>query len=167
MPVRTTPAVMGYGSGLAIIMSAFNYTGGKLTGYAIDPTVDEVGRKEYLRKNRRRPFEDTVEDIGEGRGTSCPHPISPDPSLVKLCLLPCPYRYLRSRLRREKGREAQGRLRLRRTSHPRLGCPLDLFFVIIPDAPTIPSTFQFQLDPLPVFAFCFVASPFILSMLLL
>jgi len=52
----------------SIVLGFFNYTGGKLTGYAKDPTVDEVGRKEYLRKNRRRPFEDTIEELGEGRG---------------------------------------------------------------------------------------------------
>lgn len=39
-----------------------------MQGYAKDPEVDEVGRKEYLRKNRRRPLEDTVAELGEGRG---------------------------------------------------------------------------------------------------
>jgi hypothetical protein len=67
--VRTAPAVFGYGTALAVVLAAFNYTGGKLTGYNKDPTVDEVGRKEYLRKNRRRPLEDIVTELGEGRGT--------------------------------------------------------------------------------------------------
>lgn len=62
------PAVAGYGAGLAILLGAFNYTGGKLTGYEKDTTVDEVSRKEYLRKNRRRPMEETVQELGEGRG---------------------------------------------------------------------------------------------------
>jgi len=39
-----------------------------LSGYTRDPTVDEVSRKEYLRKNRRRPIEQTVAELGEGRG---------------------------------------------------------------------------------------------------
>ena len=56
------------GAGLAVILAAFNYTGGRLSGYAKDPDVDEVGRKEYLRRNRRRPLEDTVAELGEGRG---------------------------------------------------------------------------------------------------
>jgi len=30
--------------------------------------VDEVSRKEYLRKNRRRPIEQTIAELGEGRG---------------------------------------------------------------------------------------------------
>lgn len=59
---------MGYGTALAVILGAFTYTGGKLTGYRRDPTVDEVSRKEYLRKNRRRSIEQTVNELGEGRG---------------------------------------------------------------------------------------------------
>jgi hypothetical protein len=39
-----------------------------LTGYERDPTVDEVSRKEYLRKNRRRPVDEIVNELGEGRG---------------------------------------------------------------------------------------------------
>lgn len=66
--VRTTPAVLGYGAAVAVVLGAFNYTGGRLTGYNKDPEIDEVARKEYLRKNRRRPMEDTVQDLGEGRG---------------------------------------------------------------------------------------------------
>lgn len=30
--------------------------------------MDEVSRKEYLRKNRRRPIEQTIAELGEGRG---------------------------------------------------------------------------------------------------
>jgi hypothetical protein len=49
-------------------MSAYDYTGGSLTGYKKDPEVDEFERKQYLRKNRRRPIEQTISEIGEGRG---------------------------------------------------------------------------------------------------
>jgi len=62
------PAVLGYGAGLAVILGAFNYTGGKLTGYQVDREVDEISRKEFLRRNRRRPSEDVVQVLGEGRG---------------------------------------------------------------------------------------------------
>lgn len=62
--------MLGYGAGLAAILYAFNYTGGQLTGYGKDPMIDEVGRKEYLRRNRRHPVEDTVAELGEGRGGS-------------------------------------------------------------------------------------------------
>jgi len=66
--VRSAPAVVGYGAALSVVLAAFTYTGGKLTGYERDPTVDEVSRKEYLRKNRRRPVDEIVNELGEGRG---------------------------------------------------------------------------------------------------
>ncbi|KAK3708181.1 hypothetical protein LTR37_011685 [Vermiconidia calcicola] len=69
---RSAPAVLGYGTGLAVILGAFTYTGGHLQGYGRDPNVDEVSRKEYMRKNRRRPVEDTVHELGEGRGVYAP-----------------------------------------------------------------------------------------------
>merc|ERR1719284_1482006 len=69
---RSAPAVFGYGAALGIILSAFTYTGGKLTGYEKDPTVDEVSRKEFLRKNRRRPVDQIVNELGEGRGITAP-----------------------------------------------------------------------------------------------
>ncbi|RMY18801.1 hypothetical protein D0867_05087 [Hortaea werneckii] len=65
---RSAPAVVGYGCMVAVVLGAFSYTGGKLEGYRRDPTVDEVARKEFLRKNRRRPIEGTLEELGEGRG---------------------------------------------------------------------------------------------------
>ncbi|CAK4034924.1 probable NADH-ubiquinone oxidoreductase 213 kDa subunit [Lecanosticta acicola] len=69
---RSAPAVFGYGSALAVVISAFTYTGGRLQGYHRDPDVDEVSRKEYLRKNRRRPIEQTINELGEGRGIYAP-----------------------------------------------------------------------------------------------
>ncbi|KAI9666196.1 MAG: hypothetical protein M1821_004131 [Bathelium mastoideum] len=70
--VGTTPAFLGYGAALAVIAGAFDYTGGSLRGYTVDPDVDEVARKEFLRKNRRRPIEETLAAIGEGRGIQGP-----------------------------------------------------------------------------------------------
>jgi len=66
--VRNLPAVLGYGAGLAVLLGTFDYTGGVLTGYDKDPSVDEYARKEYLRKNRRKPIQETIEELGEGRG---------------------------------------------------------------------------------------------------
>lgn len=60
--------MLGYGTAVAIVLSVFNYTGGKLNGYIRDPEVDEFGRKQELRQNRRRPLEDTINELGEGRG---------------------------------------------------------------------------------------------------
>ncbi len=52
-------------------MTAFDYTGGSLRGTRTEvPGMDEYERKEYLRKNRRRPIDETIADVGEGRGTA-------------------------------------------------------------------------------------------------
>jgi len=66
--VGTTPAVLGFGAMTAIVMGAYDYGGGALTGYKKDRDVDEFERKEQLRKNRRRPIEETIQELGEGRG---------------------------------------------------------------------------------------------------
>lgn len=50
------------------MQGAFDYTGGKFSGYDKDPNVDEYERKEALRKNRRRPIQETLDQLGEGRG---------------------------------------------------------------------------------------------------
>lgn len=60
--------MLGFGAMTAIIMGAYDYGGGVLTGYKNDPEVDEFERKEQLRKNRRRPIEETIAELGEGRG---------------------------------------------------------------------------------------------------
>jgi hypothetical protein len=65
----TTPAILGFGALTAVVMGAYDYTGGALTGYKQDREVDEFERKEALRKNRRRPIEQTISELGEGRGT--------------------------------------------------------------------------------------------------
>ncbi|TID14435.1 Threonine-tRNA ligase [Venturia nashicola] len=65
---RTMPAVLGYGSGLAITAFAFDYTRTSLSGQKNDPTVDEFERKMMMRKNRQRPIEETIAELGEGRG---------------------------------------------------------------------------------------------------
>lgn len=52
---------------VSIGMGAFEYTQG-LTGYKKDPELDEFERKQALRANRRRPIEETISEIGEGRG---------------------------------------------------------------------------------------------------
>jgi hypothetical protein len=50
------------------VLGAYDYTGGALTGYKKNPEMDEFERKELLRKNRRRPIEQTISELGEGRG---------------------------------------------------------------------------------------------------
>jgi len=67
--VRSPALILGYGTGLSALLFAFSFTGGTLYGYQKDPTVDEVSRKEYMRKNRRRPIEQTVNELGESART--------------------------------------------------------------------------------------------------
>lgn len=52
-------------------MTAFDITGGSLAGKGPNERpdiIDEYERKEYLRKNRRRPLVETIAEVGEGRG---------------------------------------------------------------------------------------------------
>ncbi|KAI1175280.1 hypothetical protein F4777DRAFT_579116 [Nemania sp. FL0916] len=61
--------VLGAGAGFSAVMTTFEYTGGRLTGQRSElPGMDDYETKEYLRKNRRRPIEETIADLGEGRG---------------------------------------------------------------------------------------------------
>lgn len=53
-----------------MLLGTYDYTGGVLSGYDKDPSVDEYLRKEHLRKNRRRPIQETLDELGEGRGTT-------------------------------------------------------------------------------------------------
>lgn len=63
--------IFGFGAGFAVVMTVFDYTGGSLRGVKTEVEgMDEYERKEYLRKNRRRPIEETIADLGEGRGIS-------------------------------------------------------------------------------------------------
>ncbi|KAI4858616.1 NADH-ubiquinone oxidoreductase 213 kDa subunit [Hypoxylon rubiginosum] len=69
------PQILGIGAAFSAIMSAFEFTGGTLRGKPRTeaPEIDEYDRKEYLRKNRRRPIAETISEIGEGRGTNTTH----------------------------------------------------------------------------------------------
>jgi hypothetical protein len=66
--VRTFPAVLGYGVALSTAMTAFEYTGGSLFGYQKDNSVDEFDRRTALRKAFQTPVEQSVAELGEGRG---------------------------------------------------------------------------------------------------
>ncbi|KAI0458934.1 hypothetical protein F5B21DRAFT_499996 [Xylaria acuta] len=67
------PRILGFGAAFSIVMTAFDYTGGSLRGTRTEvPGMDEYERKEYLRRNRRRPIEETIAAVGEGRGIEPP-----------------------------------------------------------------------------------------------
>ena len=80
--VRTFPAVLGLGAGLGVAQGVFHYTGGSLWGYGKDPDRDEYEHKEMLRTTRRRPLQETIEQLGEGRGRLISAYISKDIALT-------------------------------------------------------------------------------------
>jgi hypothetical protein len=65
---RRMPVVVGCGAGLAVFLSAFEFTGGRLDGYYNRSEEDSFERRERMLKTRRRPLEETIADVGEGRG---------------------------------------------------------------------------------------------------
>ncbi|KAK3317871.1 hypothetical protein B0T19DRAFT_300562 [Cercophora scortea] len=66
------PRILGLGAFSAVVMAAYDYTGGSLSGFKRDPEEDEYERKERLRMNRRRPVEETLAEVGEGRSIRPP-----------------------------------------------------------------------------------------------
>ncbi|KAK3689635.1 hypothetical protein B0T22DRAFT_374635 [Podospora appendiculata] len=66
------PPILGYGAFTAVAVTAFEYAGGSLAGWKKDPEEDEYERKERLRMNRRRPVEETLAEVGEGRSIRPP-----------------------------------------------------------------------------------------------
>ncbi|KAF2198171.1 hypothetical protein GQ43DRAFT_423042 [Delitschia confertaspora ATCC 74209] len=71
LPKRSLPMMLGTGAGLAVVMSAYNYTQGFFPDKK-DQEIDEYERKEMMKKNRRRPIEETISELGEGRGIYAP-----------------------------------------------------------------------------------------------
>ncbi|KAI9816933.1 MAG: hypothetical protein M1826_001705 [Phylliscum demangeonii] len=69
--VGTIPAVLGYGVSTSILLSVFEYTGG-IYHKRVRPflEMDEVERQEWVRKRRRRPIQEIIDELGEGRGGS-------------------------------------------------------------------------------------------------
>lgn len=65
------PAVLGNGVALGLALAAVRYTGGTLfqSGY---PEEDLYARKEEMRKRFRRPLNELINEIGEGRGILFP-----------------------------------------------------------------------------------------------
>ena len=60
--------MLGAGAGFGVALAAFKYTNG-IGGYVSrEDDQDEVERREELRKLRRRPLQETLEQLGEGRG---------------------------------------------------------------------------------------------------
>lgn len=62
--------MLGCGSGLAVVMATFKYTSG-FVPKRTETKEEEIERRERMKKNRRRPIEETIEELGEGRGELC------------------------------------------------------------------------------------------------
>ena len=60
--------MIGIGALSAVATSLLTYTGGELRSKR-DPERDIVAEREALRKNYRSPIEQTLSEVGEGRGT--------------------------------------------------------------------------------------------------
>jgi len=66
---RSMPAVLGNGFALGAVLGIVSYTGGNVFGAPSNDLDDDPGmRKEELRKRFRRPINETINEIGEGRG---------------------------------------------------------------------------------------------------
>lgn len=64
--------ILGYGAFTSVILATWDYTAGLRGKRPEIEGMDEFERREYLRKNRRRPIEETLANIGEGRGEYFP-----------------------------------------------------------------------------------------------
>ena len=62
------PIVVGLGSGIAVFQGMFHYLGGRYDSFKREG--DEFERKEIVRRSTRLPIEQTISEIGEGRGKS-------------------------------------------------------------------------------------------------
>ena len=98
--------MLGAGTAFSVALTAFRYTAG-LRGTASGEVDDEeIERRESMKKMRRRPLSETLEQLGEGRGKQ-------DLALPTMVLTNA-FRYLRSWLRGEEATEADGQVRSRR-----------------------------------------------------
>lgn len=77
------PVVMGLGGAVGAIQGAFYFLGGRIDSFKKES--DEFERKERVRRTTRLPIEQTVAEIGEGRGTSFWDYIISNNSHANLC----------------------------------------------------------------------------------
>lgn len=60
--------MLGAGAAFSVALTAFRYTSGFAGRAAEELDEEEVERREALKKLRRRPLSETIEQLGEGRG---------------------------------------------------------------------------------------------------
>lgn len=67
---RSMPSVLGNGVLLGVALAGAQYTGGAVFSQRSDPDEDKFVTKEEIRRRFRRPANEMINEIGEGRGTS-------------------------------------------------------------------------------------------------
>ena len=65
--------MLGSAAVAGVTLGVFELTGARLRGWTDRPEEEEFERKIRLRANRRRPMEETIAEIGEGRGELLQH----------------------------------------------------------------------------------------------
>lgn len=74
------PIVVGLGAFAGAVQGSFYLFGNRIDSFKAEG--DEFERKEILRRTTRVPVEQTVEEIGEGRGTCGPITMLPNTWLI-------------------------------------------------------------------------------------
>ncbi|CAO2656163.1 Nn.00g049660.m01.CDS01 [Neocucurbitaria sp. VM-36] len=70
---RSLPFMLGAGAAFSTVLTAYRYTNGlRGVGDIRSDDDNEVERREELKKLRRRPLSETIEQLGEGRGIYAP-----------------------------------------------------------------------------------------------
>jgi len=64
------PSVLGNGVLLGVALAGAQYAGGNLFSQRSDPDEDKFVTKEEIRRRFRRPVNEMINEIGEGRGNS-------------------------------------------------------------------------------------------------
>jgi hypothetical protein len=67
------PSVLGNGVLLGLALAGAQYTGGAVFSQRSDPDEDKFVTKEEVRRRFRRPVNEMINEIGEGRGNSSVH----------------------------------------------------------------------------------------------
>jgi len=65
---RTMPSVLGSGVLLGVALAGAQYTGGAVFSQRSDPDEDKFAKREEVRRRFRRPVNELINEIGEGRG---------------------------------------------------------------------------------------------------
>ncbi|OLN89238.1 NADH-ubiquinone oxidoreductase 21.3 kDa subunit 2 [Colletotrichum chlorophyti] len=72
LSTRRMPVVLGLGAAFGAWQGVLEVCGGRLRGWTDRLDEDEFDRKVLMRERKRRPIEETIEEIGEGRGIRPP-----------------------------------------------------------------------------------------------